>query len=221
MRHDKWTSVWLWSSLLQDSFMLMSSLTHCFHVWALSFNSIVITSWRKTQLIALLVRYFLRFEMYIIICFHFLLVPLEGYDLSHLTTKPTNWSLRLAKTQISLGISPVWLESSLSAWRHIGSLATHSALSEDSDQTGLIWVFDGCTCHFVGFVMRRLISDLGFYFASLLSSSSIFTRKQSIPLSWLIIGTLCITATAIFINLHFLYTIMILSFPTDRSGQTE
>ena len=33
--------------------------------------------------------------------------------------------------------------------------------SEDSDQTGwmprLIWVFAGCTCHFVDFVMRRLI----------------------------------------------------------------
>ena len=33
--------------------------------------------------------------------------------------------------------------------------------SEDSDETGwmprLIWVFAGCTCPFVGFVMRRLI----------------------------------------------------------------
>ena len=33
--------------------------------------------------------------------------------------------------------------------------------SEDSDQTGrmprLIWFFAGCTCHFVGFVVRRLI----------------------------------------------------------------
>ena len=30
--------------------------------------------------------------------------------------------------------------------------------SEDSDQTGWmpVWVFDGRTCHFVGFVMRRL-----------------------------------------------------------------
>ena len=30
-----------------------------------------------------------------------------------------------AKTQISLGIRPVWSESSLSAWRNLGSLATH------------------------------------------------------------------------------------------------
>ena len=30
-----------------------------------------------------------------------------------------------AKTQISLGICPVWSESSLSTWRKLGSLATH------------------------------------------------------------------------------------------------
>ena len=57
--------------------------------------------------------------------------------------------VRPAKTQISLGIRPVWSESSLSAWRKLGSLATHRAHSEDSDQTGrrprLIWVFAGCT----------------------------------------------------------------------------
>ena len=63
-------------------------------------------------------------------------------------TKPTKW-VRPAKTQISLGIRPVWSESSLSAWRKLGSLATHWAHSKDSDQTGwmprLIWVFAGCT----------------------------------------------------------------------------
>ena len=60
-----------------------------------------------------------------------------------------------AKTQISLGIRPVWSESLLSTWKHIGSLATKWAHSEDSDQAGrmprLIWVFAGCTltlfCH--------------------------------------------------------------------------
>ena len=45
-------------------------------------------------------------------------------------------SVRSAKTQISLGIRPVWSESSLSAWRMLGSLATHWTLSEDSDQPG-------------------------------------------------------------------------------------
>ena len=64
-------------------------------------------------------------------------------------TKPTKWHVRPAKTQISLGICPVWSESLLSAWRKLGSLATHWAHSEDSDQTGrmprLIWVFAGRT----------------------------------------------------------------------------
>ena len=71
-------------------------------------------------------------------------------------TKPIKWHVRPAKTQISLGIRPVWSESLLSAWRKRGSLATHWAQSEDSDQTGrmprLIWVFAGRTvfcwfCH--------------------------------------------------------------------------
>ena len=55
--------------------------------------------------------------------------------------------LSLRWAQISLGIRPVWSESSLSVWRKLGSLATHWAPSEDSDQTGrmprLIWVFAG------------------------------------------------------------------------------
>ena len=46
-------------------------------------------------------------------------------------------------------VRPVWSETSLSAWRKRGSLATHWAHSEDSDQTGrvprLIWVFAGRT----------------------------------------------------------------------------
>ena len=64
-------------------------------------------------------------------------------------TKPIKWHVRQAKTQISLGIRPVWSESSLSAWRKLVSLATHLAHSKDSDQTGrmprLIWVFAGRT----------------------------------------------------------------------------
>ena len=56
--------------------------------------------------------------------------------------------VRPAKTQISLGICPVWSESSLSAWRKLGPLATHWVHSEDwSDWAGprLIWVFAGRT----------------------------------------------------------------------------
>ena len=59
--------------------------------------------------------------------------------------------MRPAKTQISLGIYKVWSESLLSAWRKLGSLATHWAHSEDSDQTGRMHGY------FVGFVTRWLI----------------------------------------------------------------
>ena len=82
------------------------------------------------------------------------------YYMSRNMTKPTKW-LCAQRRQISLGICPVWSESSLSAWRKLGSLATHSVHSEGSDQTGqmpmLIWVFAGRTCHIVGFVMLWLI----------------------------------------------------------------
>ena len=64
-------------------------------------------------------------------------------------TKLTKWHVRPEKTQIRLGICPVWSESSLSAWRKLKSFATHWAHSEDSYQTGrtprLIWVFAGRT----------------------------------------------------------------------------
>ena len=39
--------------------------------------------------------------------------------------KTNKMSVRPAKTQISLGIRPVWSESSLSAWGKLKSLATH------------------------------------------------------------------------------------------------
>ena len=64
-------------------------------------------------------------------------------------TKPTKWPMHPVKTQISLGIRPVWSESSLSAWSNIGPLTTYWVHSEDSDQTWrmprLIWVFAGHT----------------------------------------------------------------------------
>ena len=63
------------------------------------------------------------------------------------------------KTRISLGIHPVWSESSLSAWRKLGSLTTHWVYSEDwSDwadaqaDLSLLWAHS----HFVGFVVRHL-----------------------------------------------------------------
>ena len=88
------------------------------------------------------------------------IVKLLNVNKSCLMTKPTKRQVRPAKTQISLGIRPVWSESSLSTWRKLRSLATHWTHSEDSDQTGrmprLIRVFSGLT-YFVGFVMSQLI----------------------------------------------------------------
>ena len=54
--------------------------------------------------------------------------------MSRLISKPTKWHVRPAKTQISLGILPVWSESWLSAWRKLWSSATHWVHSKDSDQ---------------------------------------------------------------------------------------
>ena len=58
-------------------------------------------------------------------------MPDRQLHMSHLMTKPTKWPVRPTKTQVNLGICPVWSESSLLAWRSIGSLATHWAYSED------------------------------------------------------------------------------------------
>ena len=74
--------------------------------------------------------------------------------------KTNKMTFAASEDQISLGIRLVWSEYSLSAWRKSGSLATHWAHSEDSDQTGrmprLFSLFAGRKDHFVGFVMRRL-----------------------------------------------------------------
>ena len=81
-------------------------------------------------------------------------------QMSHLVTKPTKWSVCLAKTQINLGTRQVWSKSSLcTQWVAKDPSFLHVD-SEDSDQTvrmpRLIWVFAGRSCQFVGFVMRRL-----------------------------------------------------------------
>ena len=90
--------------------------------------------------------------------------------MSRLMTNPTKWHVCPVKTQVSLGIQAVCSEFSLSAWRKLGSLATHWAHSEDwsdwADATAktlirldaqadlsLRWAHS----HFVGFVMRWLL----------------------------------------------------------------
>ena len=89
--------------------------------------------------------------------------------------KTNKMSVRPAKTQISLGIRPVWSESSLSAWRNLGSLATYWAHSEDSDQTWrmsrLIWVFAGRT------LTLLVLSCCG-------SNKLVVAKKQFLKVSW-------------------------------------
>ena len=80
---------------------------------------------------------------------------------SGLLTKPSKWYMHPAKTHISLGIRPIWSESSLcTQWVAKDPSFLH-ADSEDSDQTGrmprLIWVVAGRTGLFVGFAMLWLI----------------------------------------------------------------
>ena len=73
----------------------------------------------------------------------------QGYRNEPPHDKTNKMAVPPAKTQISLGIRPVWSESLLSAWRNLGPLTTQWAHSEDSDHTGrmprLIWVFAGRT----------------------------------------------------------------------------
>ena len=117
--------------------------------------------------------------------------------MSRLTTKPTKWLVCPTKTQISMGIRQVWSESSLCARRVSEDPMFLHADSEDFYQTGrmprLIWVFDGRTCHFVGFVMRRL---------RCLSSTEQHTDKTNWIsqkgkwATWALLNSMIITTTA-------------------------
>ena len=82
-------------------------------------------------------------------------------------TKPTKWLCTQRRLRSAWG-SAQSDQSSLSARRKLGSLATHWAHNQDSYQTGhmprLIWVFPGRTCHCAGFVMRRLMYFLTRHF---------------------------------------------------------
>ena len=61
---------------------------------------------------------------------------IQQRNMSLHTTQSTKWPVHPAKTQISLGVHPVWSEYFLSALRKFESYATHKAHSEDTDQTG-------------------------------------------------------------------------------------
>ena len=77
---------------------------------------------------------YVGFVMRRLICFS----EFTYQDLSCVMTKPTKWHVRPAKTQISLGIRPVWSESSLCAQWVAKDPTFLNVDNEDSDQTGQI-----------------------------------------------------------------------------------
>ena len=81
-------------------------------------------------------------------------------------TKPTKWHVRPANTQISLGICPVWSESSLCAqWVAKDPSFLHADSEDWSDweDAQAIWVFAECT------VILLVLSWGGSYFTKLVS----------------------------------------------------
>ena len=103
--------------------------------------------------------------------------------LSHDMTKPTKW-VHPAKTGISLGICPIWSESSLcTQWVAKDPSFLH-ANSKDSDQTGqipkLIWVLAGRTAILLVLSCRgsnvhlRLYSGINLVYIKLLNLPSCF-----------------------------------------------
>ena len=112
----------------------------------------------------------IKFLLYTVIYLFYvnLTIQLSQFEPPH--DKTNEMSVCPAKTQISLGIRPVWSESSVSAWRKLVSLTTHWAHNEDFDQTGriarLIWVFAGrtvillvlsCGCSFDEYPRRKYL----------------------------------------------------------------
>ena len=55
--------------------------------------------------------------------------------INNVAVRPAKTQIRLGGSQISLGIRPVWSESSLSAWRTIGNLATQWTYTEGSEMS--------------------------------------------------------------------------------------
>ena len=95
---------------------------------------------------------------------NFALFYWKFHFLDHFNLWKSKWPVHPTKTQISLGICPVWSVFAVLSMDSKGpKLSTVD--SDDSNLTGwmqkLIWVFAGRTCHFVGFVMRLLKRRLG------------------------------------------------------------
>ena len=85
------------------------------------------------------------------------------------TWQNNKMAVRPAKTQISLGIRPVWSEFSLCAWWVVKDPSFPHADSEDSDQTGwmprLIWVFAGRIAILLVLSCRGLVRIMTFTYS--------------------------------------------------------
>ena len=132
------------SSITTD-FNISSALRWAIHQWSSGFIISCFNFW-----ILSLVFSFLQYWVYIQ-CNHFS-QNLESQKINWAATWQNQQSVavRPAKTQISLGICPVWSQSSLCAQWVAKDPSFLHADSKDSDQTGrmprLIWVFAGHTC---------------------------------------------------------------------------
>ena len=114
-----------------------------------------------------------RYTWIFIPCWTLCCMACKAFEPSY--DKTNKMTVRSAKIQISLGIRPVWSEISLSAWRNLASLATHSAHSEDwsdwayaqadsaQSDLRLRWVHNRFVC-FV--VMWLIYSELHVFFCS-------------------------------------------------------
>ena len=84
--------------------------------------------------------------------FHF--SALKIVKMSRSTTKPTRWHVRPAKTQIRLGIHRVWSVLVVCFVGYSGPKLY--SCGQWRLLVRLIWVFGGCTGHFVSFVFHYL-----------------------------------------------------------------
>ena len=143
-----------------------------------------------------------------LIYLYIIIILLFVCNLSRRMTKPTKWPVHPAKTQISLGIYPVWSESSLCA----KDTSFFHVDSEDSDQNAqadlsllgaqVILLVLLCCSSFLSPV--QLLIEL----RTLLQASIIFLNNVSLILTWsvfvlLILQLHQVSIFFLFMQLHY------------------
>ena len=114
--------------------------------------------------------------------------PSNFLQLSPSMKKLTKWYVHPAKTQISLGIHPVWSESSLSVWISIGSLATYERTVKTLIRLGKGpgWPKTSLVAHVIVLVLscfssiyfENHIDTLAHHFASKTNLSTEWDKKE-------------------------------------------